>query len=651
MKIRGFRIELGEIESVLAAHPAVREVVVVLREDVPGDKRLVAYVTAKEGEPPKASKLRGLLQAKLPEYMVPSAFVTLDRFPLTANGKVDRKALPQPDEARAATGFVLPGTPTEVALARIWGEVLGLKQVGARDNFFELGGHSLLATRAASRASAAFQVDLPLRTLFEHPTLAGLAGEIDTLLWAREQKPAILEFLQKAKAPGQQQPPLQATPRGGDQPLSFAQERLWFLDQLEPGSAVYNIPLGLRLEGELNVPVLRRCLDEILLRHETLRTRFEAVNGQPRQVVEPVAALQVPLVDLRALPAPEREAEAVRRCVAEAQRPFDLRHDLMLRAKLLRLGEREHVLLLTMHHIASDGWSIRVLLVELATLYEAFAGGKPSPLPELAVHYADFAVWQREWLQGPILEKQLSYWRKQLEGAPALLELPTDWPRPATQSYRGARIGWELPKPLSVALGELSRREGATLFMTLLAGFQTLLHRYTSSDEILVGSPIAGRIRTEIEPLIGLFLNTLVLRGDLSGNPSFRTLLGRTREVALGAYAHQDLPFERLVGELRPKRDMSHSPFFQVMFVLQNAPWEAARLAGLQVTPMPIASGTSKFDLTFFAAERGGASWERLNTTRICLRRRPSGGCWAITRPCWKGLFQTRSSGCRICPC
>ena len=369
-------------------------------------------------------------------------------------------------------------------------------------------------------------------------------------------------------------------------------------------------------------------------------------------MVQAAASLEMPLVDLSGLPEPEREVEAKRLCIQESQRPFDLSRDLLLRARLYRLGEREHILCLTMHHIVSDGWSMGLLVRELRTLYEAFVEGRPSPLPELPIQYADFAVWQREWLQGEVLEKQLGYWRKQLEGAPSLLELPTDRPRPAKQSYRGALMPWELPKPLSAALGELSRREGATLFMTLLAGFQTLLHRYTSSDEILVGSPIAGRNRTEIEPLIGFFVNTLVLRGDLSGNPSFRTLLGRTREAALGAYAHQDLPFERLVEELHPERDMSHSPFFQVMFVLQNAPWEAAQLAGLEVTPVLIDSGTSKFDLTpVFQGAWLGASSGWLNTTPIYLRRRPFGGCWVITRRCWKGLFQIRISGCRICPC
>lgn len=396
-------------------------------------------------------------------------------------------------------------------------------------------------------------------------------------------------------------------PAGEPPSLSFSQERLWFLNQMEAVSAVYNIPIGLRLEGALNVPVLQRCLSEILRRHEALRTCFEVVEGQPRPVVEPVGCLEMPLFDLSARPEQERDAEARRLCMEEAQRPFDLQHDVMLRARLVRLGERAHILVLTMHHIASDGWSVELLVRELGTLYEAFVEGKPSPLPELPVQYADFAVWQREWLQGDVLKQQLSYWRKRLEGAPAVLELPTGRPRPATQSYRGALMLWELPNPLSVALTELTQREGATMFMTLLAGFQTLLHRYTGSDDILVGSTVAGRNRTEFEPLIGFFSNTLVLRGDLSGDPSFRTLLSRTREAALGAYAHQDLPFEKLVEELHPERDLSHSPFFQVMFVLQNAPREAAQLAGLEVTRMRIDSGTSKSDLTLNVREREGA--------------------------------------------
>jgi thioesterase domain-containing protein/acyl carrier protein len=394
-------------------------------------------------------------------------------------------------------------------------------------------------------------------------------------------------------------------PATGTAPLSFAQERLWFLDQLEPDSAVYNIPMGLRLKGALNPSVLQRCLDEIVQRHEALRTRFETVEGQPYQVVEPMASPGIPLMDLSRLPEEQREAEARQLCTDEAHRPFDLAQGPLVRARLLCVGTEEHIFLLVMHHIASDGWSIGVLLRELKTLYQAFCENQPSPLPELPIQYADYAVWQRDWLRGEVLEQQLNYWKKQLEGAPARLGLPADWPRPATQSYRGALLSYELPKPLLPALMELSRREGASLFMTLLAVFQTLLYRYTGLEDIVVGSAIAGRNRTEVESLIGFFVNMLVLRGDLSGNPSFRTLLGRTREVALGAYAHQDLPFEKLVEVLQPERDMSHSPLFQVLFVLQNAPGESVNLAGVQVTPIQLHSGTSKFDLTLFIREGG----------------------------------------------
>ncbi|MGP8094399.1 MAG: condensation domain-containing protein, partial [Candidatus Sulfotelmatobacter sp.] len=421
------------------------------------------------------------------------------------------------------------------------------------------------------------------------------------------KKQRLLELRRKEKGAGLAMKTIPRKKESDPALLSFAQQRLWFLDQLEPNSAVYNISRALRIGGALDASLLRRCLNEILRRHDSLRTSFKAVEGQPVQVIQAMASLEMPIMDLSGPPKAEGEAQAERLCAEEAQRPFDLTRDLLLRARLLRLGAADHILLLTMHHMASDGWSLGLLLRELSALYGAFVEGKPSPLPELPLQYVDFAVWQREWLQGEALEKQLGYWRKQLEGAPAALELPTDRPRPALQSYRGALMPWELPKPLLVALAELSRREGATLFMTLLAGFQILLHRYTGSDDIPVGSPIAGRNRTEIEPLIGFFVNTLVLRGDLSGNPSFRTFLGRTREAALGAYAHQDAPFEKLVEALHPERNLSHPPFFQVMFVLQNALSEAAELPGLQVAPKLIHSGTSKFDLTFFVKELRGA--------------------------------------------
>ena len=391
----------------------------------------------------------------------------------------------------------------------------------------------------------------------------------------------------------------------GPAPLSFAQERLWFLDQFEPNNAVYNIPLGLRLKGELNVEVLQRSLDEIMRRHEALRTRFETVGAVPVQVIEPPSPLKLPLTDLSSLPEKEREAEATRLCREEAKRPFDLKRDLMLRVRLFRLGPTDHILLLSMHHIASDGWSMGVMFRELRALYAAFSEGKISPLPELPIQYADYAVWQRQRLRGELLENQLSYWRKQLEGAPERMELPIDRPRPAHQTYRGTMMHAELPGPLATALRKLSRAEGVTLFMTLLTAFQILLHRYTGLEDIVVGSAVAGRSRTEVEGLAGFFVNTLALRGDLSGNPTFQTLLHRTGETALAAFAHQDLPFEKLVEVLRPQRDMSHSPLFQVMLVLQNATTETAQLANLEVTSTLIPTDTSKFDLTLSVREVG----------------------------------------------
>jgi amino acid adenylation domain-containing protein len=398
----------------------------------------------------------------------------------------------------------------------------------------------------------------------------------------------------------------QVIPRRGGSgpcPLSFAQQRLWFLNQFEPDSPIYNMPKAVRMSGALNAGALQQTLDVIVARHEALRTTFTSIDGNPVQVIAESQPIELTVIDLREWPEAQRDAEAQRWLEKEAQRPFDLVHDRPLRATLLRLDATEHVLLLTTHHIASDGWSTGVLISELVALYDAFADGQPSPLRELPIQYADFALWQRDWLQGEVLEAQLAYWRQQLGGSLPVLELPTDRPRPAVQTYRGAKQSLLLPKTLMEALQALSRREGVTLFMTLLAAFQTLLHRYTGQDDLLVGSPIAGRTRIELEGLIGFFVNTLVLRTDMSGNPTFRELLGRVREVALGAYAHQDLPFEKLVEELQPARDLSHSPLFQVMFILQNVPRAALELAGLTLTPVEVDSGTAKFELTLSMAE------------------------------------------------
>ncbi|MBE4753752.1 amino acid adenylation domain-containing protein, partial [Corallococcus sp. ZKHCc1 1396] len=588
VKLRGFRIELGEIEALLRELPSVREALVVLREDVPGDKRLVAYVVSPTGaQAPSASDARDFLKQQLPEYMVPSAVVALEALPLTFNGKLDRKALPPPglqglDDSGA---YLAPRTPTQQLLASQWSLLLGVARVGARDNFFELGGHSLLATQVISRIRATFGVDLPISALFESPSLESLATSIDAL--AR-------------KGLGPKLPSLRRVDRASAPPLSFAQQRLWFLDQLIPDSALYNMPAPLRLEGTLDTEALEQSLTELVRRHEVLRTSFPA---EAVQRIAPPAPLPLECVDLSALPLDEREDEARRLIEAEVRKPFSLAHGPMLRALLLKLDEQQHVLVLNLHHIVSDGWSMGVLVREVAALYEAFSQGRPSPLPELPVQYADFAAWQRQWLQGEALEAQFAYWRQQLAGAPQVLELPTDRPRPAVQSYRGATLAHLMPKALSQSLQALCQREGVTSFMALLAGFQSLLARYSGQTDIIVGTDIAGRTHADTEGLIGFFVNQLVMRGDLSGDPTFRELLGRTRQVALGAYAHQDIPFEELVRVLNPERSLAHAPIFQVKLVLQNAPAAELHVPGLTFRAEENSTGAAKFDLTLFIDE------------------------------------------------
>src|SRR5215468_10341189 len=391
---------------------------------------------------------------------------------------------------------------------------------------------------------------------------------------------------------------------GDSVPLSFAQQRLWFLDKYEPNRSVYNVPSALRLSGELDRGALKQSLNEIVRRHEVLRTKFPMVEGEPLQVISPSLAVSLPMVDLTDRSESEREDEARRLAAEEARRPFDLSQGPLVRMMLQRLAENEHVLLLTMHHIVSDGWSMGVLHHELSVLYEAFSRGQPSSLPELPNQYADFAIWQREYLQGEVLERQLSYWKKQLEGIPAVLNLSTDHPRPAVQSFRGKRQSIELSEELTQGLKALSRKGGVTLFMTLLAAFQTLLYRYTGQEDIVVGSPIANRNQTDLEGLVGFFVNTLTLRTDLSGKPTFRELLFRVRDVCFGAYAHQDLPFEKLVEELQPERDLSRNPLFQVTFILQNAPRPLPNISGISLGRMEVDRRTSKFDLNLSLAER-----------------------------------------------
>jgi amino acid adenylation domain-containing protein len=603
VKVRGFRIELGEIEAALREHPAIGESVVIARDDE-GEAiaRLVAYYTiALHQTGPLAGELKGYLKEKLPEYMLPAAFIELAALPLTPNGKIDRRALPAPELINRPTeesAFMSARTLTEERLSSIWRDVLRIERVSVEDNFFELGGHSLLATQVISRVREAFGVELPLRSMFESPTVAGLAERVD---------------LAAATDVGQRFKPIEIVERRGALPLSFAQQRLWFLDQLEPGSPFYNIPSAVRLHGPLDVGVLERSLNEVVRRHEVLRTSFKVVDGQPQQLIALTLNFALPLLDLRRLPAREMEAEVLRLATLEAQRPFDLASGPLMRGSILRLADQEYVLLLTMHHIVSDGWSMTLLLREVTILYEALSKGEPSPLAELPIQYVDFAHWQRCWLQGAELDAQLAYWKRQLDASPPLLELPTDRPRPAMQSYRGATHSFVMPASLAEALQALSQREGVTMFMTLLAAFQTLLYRYTGETDIVVGSPIANRRRAEIEELIGFFVNTLALRTSLSGGPTFTQLLKRVREVTLGAYEHQDLPFEKLVEELQPERDLSYSPLFQVMFDAQSPARTFLDLPGVTLSPLEIESGVAKFDLglSMTETERGlRGTWE-----------------------------------------
>ncbi|MGE3435688.1 MAG: amino acid adenylation domain-containing protein [Blastocatellales bacterium] len=489
-------------------------------------------------------------------------------------------------------------------LAGIWSRVLKISAVSVHDNFFAIGGHSLLATQVNSRLRDTFKVELPLRNIFEYPTIAGFAEKIETALAANAES---------------QIPPLSPAPRDQDLPLSFAQERLWFLDQLTPGGASYNIAEAYKLSGPLNPEALEQSLNEVVRRHEVLRTTFAIPSGtkdaRPVQVIAPELRLSLPVVDLSGSSEAERKDDVERFAAEEARRPFDLARGPLLRATLLRLGAEEHVVLLTVHHIVSDDWSTFVYLREIAILYDAFIEGRPSLLPELPIQYADYACWQRQSLQGEILESQRAYWKQRLAGAPPSLELPASRPRPAIQSSRGASQSFVLTEELSAALAGLSRQEGSTLFMTLLAAFQTLLYRYTGQDDITVGSPVSNRNRSELEGLIGFFVNTLALRTDLSGVPNFRELLRRVRETALGAYAHQDMPFEKLVQELQPNRDLSRTPIFQVMLVMQNIPGQAPELArqGLNMRSMKARGGVAKFDLTLFVTESGGKLSGALN--------------------------------------
>jgi amino acid adenylation domain-containing protein len=582
LKVRGHRIEAGEVESALNDHPGVKESVVLAPEDAGGQRRLVAYLRADVPAPADA-ELRAHLKTRVPDHMIPSAFVALEEFPLMPNGKVDRRALLSVGLPEQETGAAEPArTPLEELVAGVWATVLGRAEVGRDDEFFALGGDSLLATQAAARLREVCGAEVGVRAIFEWPTVAALAAH--------------LEGVRRSVGTGADDS-ITPIPRGGALPLSFSQQRQWFIHQLEPESHAYNIPAAVRLRGQLDAAALLRALGEVVARHEPLRTTFDDVGGRPVQVVGPRGRLAAPLVDLAGLPAPAREAHAQGLVVSESRRPFDLQRGPLLRAMLMRLDPEEHVLLLVVHHIAADAWSLGVLIREVVTLYEAFAQGRPSPLAELSVQYADYAAWQRRLLGGDALRPQLDYWRRQLGGALPVLRLPYERTPAAGRGFGGGSLGFRLTPEQTRELKAFGRREGATLFMVLLAAFDALLHHYTEQEDIIVGAPVAGRTRPELEPLIGCFVNMLALRTDMSGDPTFRELLARVREVCLGAYANQDVPFDRLVEVIKADRDPSRSPVFQAAFTLDNTPQQAAEVAGLELGYVEAEPGSTRFNL------------------------------------------------------
>jgi amino acid adenylation domain-containing protein len=581
VKIRGVRIEPNEIATVLLKHPAVKTCFVRGNKDQRGEISLVAYVVPFERGQEMVAELRNYLQLHVPAAMVPRWFIFLEQLPLNSNGKVDRGSLPVPVEGIGGEKYTAPRTPMEELLVGIWRDILKIERVGVDDNFFELGGHSLLATRLASRVREVFNVDLPLRNLFEAPTVAGISERIEKL----QSDGATLAL-----------PAIYPTSHDQPLPLSYAQERLWFLNQMEPQNPTYNMAGKVWVRGEVDINIFDLVFRELVKRHEVMRTRFEERGGEVMQVVEAAVELKVEIEDAKWINVEERQKRISQVEAEISQHIFDLARGPLLRVKIMRFGPQEHLMYLTMHHIISDGWSMGVLVNEFGRLYEYFSG-RGTPLKELPVQYGDYALWQRQWLKGEVLDKQLGYWRKRLAGM-TVLDLPTDRASSATTSHRGGRHVVKVSREMRDGLEALGRKEGATLFMVLMAAFKVLLQQYSGQEDIAVGSPIANRNRTEIEGLIGFFVNTLVSRTDLSGDPSFVELLRREREAALGAYANQDVPFERVVQELQPVRAINRSPLFQVAFGLHNTPWDGVKLKGIEFEWAEMERRWAKFDLT-----------------------------------------------------
>ncbi|HHP7244180.1 MAG TPA: amino acid adenylation domain-containing protein [Elainellaceae cyanobacterium] len=598
VKLRGFRIELGEIEAALTTHPAVEQAVVSIWEDEPNNQKLVAYLVYQDISIPNASELKQWLRNMLPGYMIPSIFVSLESIPFTPNGKIDRRSLPEPDanHDNLEESFA-PRNAIEETIAEIWAQVLGIRKISVHDNFFELGGHSLVATQIITRIATIFGIELSLHHLFETPTVAELAITVKAAL-----KIPLEDSL----------PPIQPSLHNEKLPLSFAQTRLLFLQKLQPDNPFYNIAVKIQLQGVLNTTALERSLNEIVRRHSVLRSRFCEDNNRVCLTVVPFSEFTLFVTDLQDLSHEERAIEIRKSILEVACKPFNLYQDRLLRLTLLRLEETNHLMLLTLHHSIADGWSVNILMRELEVLYTAFSKGISASLPTLPVQYTDFAIWQQQYFDEVSLKADLDFWKNQLNDAPSVLNLPSDYPRSSVQTFAGSSRLFRLPGSLARALKVFSQQSGVTLFMTLLTAFQILLYRYTGMADILVGTPVANRNRVETEPLIGCFVNTLVLRTNLLGDPSFQELLERVREVVLGAYAHQSLPFERLLEELHIVRSLSHTPLFQVMFSLHNTLTMHVEVPDLTIDLSPIDTKTSKFDLSLDLVEHESGLMGRL---------------------------------------
>ncbi len=590
VKLRGLRLELGEVEMVLKSHETIADAAVIVRDE----QQLVAYVVPRSAAGYDLRDLIAWLRASLPAHAIPQRFVELSQLPLSPNGKVDRRQLPAPIVAEDHDLAQQPATAIEAQIAAICGTLLGTPRIDITANLFDLGVHSLLATQIVARIRQAFDVSLPLRLFFADPTVAGLAGHVEREQSDKLGSPALTSQIRPAQIP-----------------LSFAQQRLWFLDQLEPGNPFYNIPAAVRIRGQFDRDALQRSINQIIERHEALRTIFTFQDGMPWQVIPPPQPLLIDLDDLSVQPPEVLQSKLAALMAQEALHSFNLATGPLLRVRALRVAPDEHVILLTMHHIVSDAWSMNILIQEITTLYTANLNRQEVDLPKLPIQYADFALWQRAWFADPhaiaVLDQQLNFWRRQLAGPLPTLQLPTDFPRPEVQSFQGAEISFAWPEAMTTALRDLGRQQQATLFMTILAAVKTLLYRYTGQEDLIVGAPITNRHRPELEGLIGFFVNMLVLRSNLAGKPTFREVLRRVRETALETYSHQDIPFEKLVEELQPERTLSRTPLFQVVCALDHTAMSAFEVANLQIDHLRTTTNTAMFDLIIGMVDTGSA--------------------------------------------